>query len=299
MELLTAAALSAVIALALLGATRTALEFAHRSRDRLVAEDAAERIFEQLELDLAGARWRDDGRTWLAATIQTDSARSGRWLEGGKPAEGSLRIDGSDLSGARFGVAGTWLRFFSGRRGSHSRTGAKGAPAVVGYQLIRRPGAAGEEDGRYFFFRTESTAEAASEAGYDLDAAAYLTSDDRDGAVGNVVSPRDGQVLAENVIDFGVELHGWRTGSAGRSDLVQLFPRDEGGLEYRAGSPTADGATAAMPAVADVMVRMVSESGASRLAALESGRMNGEWWTVAEAHSFVFTRRILLHAAGS
>jgi hypothetical protein len=50
------------------------------------------------------------------------------------------------------------------------------------------------------------------------------------------------------------------------------------------------------PVAIDVMVRILTDEGAKQIALLESGKISGDWWTIALANSNVYTRRIDIKA---
>ncbi|MDB6126754.1 MAG: prepilin-type N-terminal cleavage/methylation protein, partial [Verrucomicrobia bacterium] len=67
-------------------------------------------------------------------------------------------------------------------------------------------------------------------------------------------------------------------------------------LDYRAKS--LDGPMAErMPWVVDVVLRILTDDGARMIAGLENGRIAGDWWEIALAHSHVFTRRVVVMVA--
>jgi len=149
------------------------------------------------------------------------------------------------------------------------------------------------------------------------------------GEPGGIRQPDRELLLANNVVDFGVRF--WRRNHATGQDVL-LFPADNLGraantaLGYAAtmaqpnaltipvGSSTLD--TAALttageddigyPDYAEVMIRVLTDEGARLIAAFESGDSiapsatgtptqtedDTYWWTLAEAHSVVYTDRI-------
>ncbi|MDD3180438.1 MAG: prepilin-type N-terminal cleavage/methylation domain-containing protein [Opitutaceae bacterium] len=236
------------------------------------------------------------------------------------------------LADARFGVGGVWLRFFTTSRGANRHTDPStiSAPVAVAYQVIRRCPASDESPGavhRYYLHRTEVRPAAAVvkgmvrpgtlEMGYNIVDVGYEGPTDdswggNDGMeAGDPYAIRCPQCVdtrfAENVIDFGLWLHGRRPGPDGRvATLQRIFPADADHLAHRASAApaTADPGTV-FPEVADVMIRVLTDEGAHRVALLESGRLqrpahyasNEEWWWgVAEQNSVVLTKRIHLPA---
>jgi type II secretory pathway pseudopilin PulG len=244
----------------------------------------------------------------------------------------TLALGAPRIEDARFGVAGVWLRFFTTKPDTNASAADLSAPVAVGYQIIRQnvtSSAASEQ--RYLLFRAEvrrtrtsGGAPGTFEAGYDLDPAAspatpYLAPNATAGDPGNLLRPPLGSVLADNVIDFGVRLYVREGGG-----LRLVFPA----RPAESGAPPATGelttaappsletehlARGAIPAtndyyrhawpkVADVMLRVLTDEGARLIAAYEAGRLapppgvapGDYWWTLAETHSEVFARRIVI-----
>ena len=298
LELLVASAITGLVAGLVLSLTASVLRNWTRSHGALMAEGQARVVLDQLTQDLRGALYRDDGKVWLAATVQPETSVSGLGMNGLKPAGPSLNPAADNLADARFGVGGVWLRFFTVTPGTDPRSNDPAAPVAVSYQLIRRSPTSSGGSPHYLLYRAGVTPAETFAAGYDLSASAYNTPVDVDGAAGNVMRPALRQVLADNVIDFGVHFQGYATDSGSGAPVLQrIFPRDGTDLEFRAKSPAAAGEVGrSFPAVADILVRVLTDEGARRIGALEAGQIEGDWWAIAEENSRVFTRRILINA---
>ncbi len=242
----------------------------------------------------------------------------------------TLALGAARIEDARFGVAGVWLRLFTTKPDTNASAADLPAPVAVGYQLIRQNAtSSAASEPRYLLFRAEvrrtrtsGGAPGTFEAGYNLDPAAapatpYQAPNATAGDPGNLLRPPLGSVLADNVIDFGVRLYVREGGS-----LRLIFPaRPAGpgaapavGETTTAAPPSAEtehlaAALAAAPAdfyrhawpeVVEVMIRVLTDEGARLIAAHEAGRLQppsgvapGDyWWTLAEAHSEVFVRRV-------
>ncbi|MFI5358253.1 MAG: hypothetical protein ACHQ4G_13050, partial [Opitutales bacterium] len=100
-----------------------------------------------------------------------------------------------------------------------------------------------------------------------------------------LTTPGAADIIADNVIDFGL----WLYAREADGGLVRIYP--DNAIGGYAGYPDARGR---WPAVADVMVRILTPDGAQLLAAGEARGTPDEWWRIAESHSRVFTQRILL-----
>ncbi|HWA10919.1 MAG TPA: hypothetical protein VG838_15875 [Opitutaceae bacterium] len=327
LELLIAAALTALLAGGALGISSRMLSSWTRDVGSSPARASARVILDRLTLDLQSALYRDDGKVWLAVSVLDSSGNSGLWQSAprekpGGAGAGSLRLGDSKLADTRYGKAGAWLRFFTNVHPAGGEAQGPAAPTAVAYQIIRH--AAGDNpagaEKRYLLHRTLVRAEEADgrpgalEAGFDLmpgnGYGSYGTPSlgTNDGAQAGdpfqLTRPGDGgSVLGENVIDFGVRLHCWLPGGG----LQRIFPVDENDLDHFAAGPASTrGGSERFPQVADVMVRILTDEGARQIAALESpsSQLGARpaayatdaewWWSLADANSDVFTRRILL-----
>lgn len=310
-ELLVAAALTAMLAALVLATVSGVMGHWTRTAGQLAAAAEARLALEQLTQDLQGAIFRADGNIWLAATVQSDTSLSGQWRAAGRPSQakpgnahpGTLNFAAPAIAEARFGVAGVWLRFFTTKPDTGADAADLPAPVAVGYQIIRdNVTASATSEQRYMLFRAEvrrtrtaGGAPGTFEAGYNLDpdavpATAYQTPSGTTGDPGNLVRPPLGSVLADNVIDFGVRLYAREGG-----DLRLVFPAapaaagslPAGGVITSARPPAfetrhlvmstapaaADFYRHAFPEVAEVMLRVLDGEGARLLAAYEAGRL--------------------------
>ncbi len=293
-ELLVAATIALLLAAAMLAVTGGTLGLWRRAQGGFTANAQAKLVLDYLERDLRGALWRDDGNTWLAVDGFDAALASHGWETTGalKPAAlgsaavGSSGVD-TTVAAARFGRSGLWVRFVTSNVASEGA--GRSLPIAVSYQVVRRAltsaSAPAAETIRYALFRSFVSAEATLAAGYHLPA--------HDAAL---IRPTLTDAIATNAIDFGVWLY--RRESDGR--LRRIFPETPVDLTHRSDSP------ANAPAVADVMVRILSDEGAGLIAAIERGvaerpaefgSTEDWWWSVARAHSRVYARRIEIGGA--
>ncbi len=338
LEVLVAAGITAILAGFMVATLSNVTGFWSRTSGKLSAEAQGRLILDQVALDLQSALYRDDGNTWLAATIPANTNNTiSLWDNTGvvgnavKPANnaGSLQgIAAGSFAEARFGVAGTWLRFFTVKRGSNPAASnatttatSTSAPVAVAYQIVRRRTTANtvNTDRRYLLHRAEVRPAALSapqsgtlQSGFDIVAAAYQPTgvSTQVGAPAEIRFPTINSVLAENVIDFGVRLYVYEPNTAtGGLDLRQIFPETASDLTHTATLPprirNSDSKFVnCFPEVVDVMVRVLTDDGARTLAQFEAGRITAPpgtsqqqyWWELARANSQVFTRRVILNA---
>ncbi|MBI4623277.1 MAG: hypothetical protein HY736_08675 [Verrucomicrobia bacterium] len=250
--------------------------------------------------------------------------------------------DRGKLEQTRYGTAGIWLRFFTTSRGANiaATPASISAPVAVGYQIIRRFTATNplNLNTAYLLHRAEVRPAATTgtsprpgvlESGYNITSAAYTTSTVSTNNGATTGDPRSIQVpgsarnldsvLADNVIDFGVRAY--VRDVAQPSGLRLVFPATATGTLSNAGNARLRsvlpsntpvdqwGTVHPFPEVLDVMLRVLTDDGAAKIANLEKNQTpplivpqkynaNAQqwWWGVAVENSRVYTRRIVLNA---
>lgn len=293
LELLVAATITLVLAGLLLGATINVLQAWRRSQGDASATAAATLVLDQVERDLQGAIFRQNGIVWLdGRIIGSGELTSHGWDLTGegtlKPEGESVRLlpaprDGapSRISDARFGRSGLWLRFVTSEREGGSTT----APVAVGYQVVRRNlGSAAAPAYRYGLYRTRMN----SANTFTFALASGMT----DSAPAGLIRPELGDLIATHAVDFGL----WLSNRSAEGEEQPVYPGNSPGEGVSAGISRG---------VVWVMVRILTEEGATLVEAIERGRVvppagraPGEWWwEQVEAHSRVFVRRIELKGA--
>lgn len=228
----------------------------------------------------------------------------------------------------RFGQGGVWLRFFT----TVSDTNEEGtfhrlsSPRAVSYQIIRLPVVQGSKEVRYQLFRSEVRPghtdpvlanRSTFAAGYDLldPQSLYNTPNnqtdrqsrnfgvlvevqngeavDQGGEPGSIRRPDRSQIIANNIIDFGVRF--WARNPTSQNMEV-VFPKNVADLSFAAtASPNVNVTTKAFPEVAEVFVRVLTDEGVELISNLENGltpNEDGKWWEIALANSRVYTRRV-------
>jgi type II secretory pathway pseudopilin PulG len=360
LELIVAVSVTAVLSGMLLLISRQVLETQSKSSVELERNQIAHFVLDQIQEDLQCAIYRNDGNVWMAMSLLNESANSGSWIEPtqssfAKSSLNSLRIIESDwpsdalqdievdslgqgpFAKSRFGLAGTWLRFFTQSPELDPQAKGDGAARAVSYQIIRY-GITGSSNSRkrYHLFRSDVSAKNTFEAGYNLhpendswygSEASNISVDPNflgtprvPSTLINPVIEEGGDYLptsfslASNIIDFGVRAYHLEKNSFGTGNLVQIFPpidQDSPGSllaeEFFATSHIpyqviTDPTFYLFPDVVDVMVRVLSEEGASILESFENGDFPNteevDWWSIAEEHSKVYFRRIKIYGSG-
>jgi prepilin-type N-terminal cleavage/methylation domain-containing protein len=317
LELLVAVTITLVLAGLMLTVTTNILSLSRRSHGAHTQAVTAKQVLDLLERDLQAAMHRRDANHWLAADVidTTAGLANHGWQTGSgpmKPASGdSQRLlpppdpaGTSRLSEARFGLSGVWLRFVA----TNVESGGS-LPTVIAYQMVRRPVtgnplASNPAPVRYSLYRSAIGPDDTFANGYDVTASAYSSTSNTPTSAGssayrqprNVMNPSHANLLASNVVDFGCWLYVRDT----TGELTRIYPAAIGDLSHQAiGSSVASDSR--FPEVVDVLVRILSEEGAALLEAMEAGRVARPaiyttdadwWWSVIEAHSTVFMRRV-------
>ena len=349
LELLVAVAVTAILATMLLTITRQVVVTHGQTSGNLETNQIANFVLDRIQEDLHCALYRNDGGAWMVATISEDTSTSDSWKQAStpKPPDESIRLTPDDwpdgptdaytdakkqlhLQDCRFGVAGTWFRFFTQSPELDPDVSVSSSVRAVSYQIVRH-GLTGapKSTPRYQLFRTDVSAKETFEAGYDLhpvdgNYTSRSTNDRRQ--PGNVVNPiftdEAGKPatdfsLAANIIDFGIRAYLIEPTSSGRKYLRQIFPdvnatSGSGRYEYTATSNPAYRTNAshplahAFPEVIDLMVRVLTIQGASAISSFEDGLITAPdgvskeeyWWQLAEENSQVYIRRVRILATG-
>lgn len=291
LELLVALSITLVVVVLLLAVTRGALGLWSMTTGRLRTHAQAQAILDRVQLDLESACLVGDGGVCFAATVLDETSLSGWWEDGlrAKPAGESLRVEPQVAEDCRFGIAGVWLRFFTATSGDDGAADVR----AVGYQLVRRELAPGVREWGYLLHRAEVSAANTFAAGYDLDldTGGYRARSATPGNAGNLIRPPLSSVIGDHVVDFGIRVYRIKDYT-----LEQVFPLVGRG-EYLARQADGD-----LPAVVEVVVRILDDSGVRRLAAYEAGHAADSgadaWWRIVEEHSKVVVRRVVLPGRG-
>lgn len=307
-ELMVAVTITLVLAGVMVVVTTGTLNLWRRAQDDFTTTAQARLALDFLERDLHSALFRPTGQTWLAVDVINSAASltNHGWLTtaASKPGTSdSLRclpdnVDGiaPTIAAARFGLSGAWFRFVGVNLESNGSL-----PVAISYQVARRPVSGAvvsttTADVRYGLFRAAVSTSNTFSAGYDLTSSTYASTSNTPGSsriASTLTNPNTGDLLATNVVDFGVWLYSRNTAGA----LTLIYPTGNSDTTHAATT------AAGFPAVADVMVRVLTEEGAKLLDAMENSggavsrpadyATDAEWWwAVVEAHSRVVVRRV-------
>jgi hypothetical protein len=147
---------------------------------------------------------------------------------------------------------------------------------------------------RYQLFRSIVDADQTFNLGYDITAYKQGKSGTKLGAPSTIRAPHPDTLVSEQVLDVGFIFYELNK----NGDLVESWPNRDGSLQptksgnvYRV---PADG----MPQKVDIYVRVISRSGAQKLAAREAGGMRADdWWKAALEDSRLYKRVMRLRWA--
>jgi type II secretory pathway pseudopilin PulG len=349
LELLVAVSVTALLAGMLLNITSQVVRTQTQASGDLETNQVAQFILDRIQEDLHCAVYRNDGNVWMAATVLEDSTTSGSWKEATvpKPTNESLRITPNDWSdgpndpisdannqisliNSRFGMAGTFFRFFTIAPELDPDSTNTGGARAISYQIVRHGlTASSTSRPRYQIFRSDVSAVQTFNAGYNLhpNSGSYIQTSNGVRTPGNIKNPimdgTDGAStdfsLASNILDFGIRAYLIEKNSFGTGNLKQIFPdvnASSGGgtppYEYLAtsnpnyrdsGKPNH---LYSFPEVIDVMLRVMTIEGASAISAYEEGLIptpkgmspQEYWWELAEKNSEVYIRRIRIFPTG-
>lgn len=292
-ELLVAVAVAVVLAGILIAVTRTALDLWQKTQNQSAANVQAKVALDFLVRDLQAAIYREAGEATIAVDIvSTGSLGAHEWRQdyvaANKPDTVSILTPATDSTGrylemSRFGRGGVWLRFLTTNIRPHP---SRAAPAMVAYQISRRPisgptTATNPPAVRYTLSRIFLNGDDTFAAGYEAT--------DHDG---DLTSPGTSDALCDNVVDFGV----WCYRRNSNGALTALYPGNAQDRDFR-------GAGSQYPDVVDVMLRVLTDSGATQLEQMEAGLVQRPviyttdadwWWAVVEAQSRVFSARVVI-----
>lgn len=295
-ELLVAVGVTALLVSMMLGIIVNITGGWNRSSGSLESGNQARVVLDQLTSDLQAAIIRNDSNVWMAAEMRSPSPA---WTGSGNtsmvmgnqiPDPATTAPNLPTLEDYQFGPSGVWFRFFSTVPGTNVANDLTtlSAPRAVAYQIIRRDIIQGSSEVRYQLYRSEVLPNLTFNAGYKVNEGAYIVAGTVSNDPGTLRTPDRENVIANNVIDFGVRILDQNGGV--------LFPRDENDVYPR--PPTVPPTATPLPDAVEIFVRILSSEGAQQISLLESGRITGDWAAVVQAHSRVYTRRVELKAKG-
>ena len=278
LELVVAVSLSVLLLLGIIRMVSMSLDISIRTVERLGAIAEQERIQERVQSDLQ-SMWQKpgwQGMVWAEMPVSDPAARGWDAVKvEAKPAH--LEVDFAarlrdDMKSERWGLTGVRIGWFV--QDSAKAIEDPGGIKAVSYQIMRkRVSPSGTI--RYFLARAEVSARNTLDAGYALDAPTYQAAGAREAAYWSASvlrHPGNAHLIAANVIDFGVRAY--QRDGHGQWQLV--YPA-QGRVNWKG----------EVPERWVVMLRILSDAGAQQIENLEQGRIDADWWTLAQRHSRV------------
>jgi prepilin-type N-terminal cleavage/methylation domain-containing protein len=273
--------------------------------DSVARETEARGALDTIARDFESAFFREGDDVMFAVDVLNDN--SGAKWEGGtkRPI-----ADGFDPSLHQYGWAGLWVRMFTS------------APSfnAVGYRIIRTTIKDGVGEARYMLYRNVASMKAtvfeaeaalieASSDVFDFESGMYL------GASGYIVGTDRANILAINVVDFGVRLYVYETdpvnqdpsGDDAPDGLRLIFPADESSaLEssveslFHRGSTFLEAADDEdrYPDVVEVFLRVLNQDGADEILEMEEAGDDSLWVETVEKKSRLYRRYIRVSGKG-
>lgn len=259
LELLVATAITAVLMTLMVAIISSISKSWNTTSGKLTSEGEARLVLDQLTQDLQGAIYRSDGNVWMAATILPDSAADSAWTKvaNEKPAASSTNLAATastttdmlipasaagQLSSARFGRSGVVLQFFTNQPGTNTsgNTSTLSAPVAVCYRLMRLPITSDSSSQGYMLYRGSVTPQLTFTTGYNFstmtsagnyakptDAASPPAANALAGTVASASCPVRAEMLAQNIVDFGIRMYVRQTVTSGTTSTTNyrlVFP---------------------------------------------------------------------------
>lgn len=271
--------------------------------DSVARETEARGALDTIARDFESAFFREGDDVMFAVDVLDDD--SGTKWEGG--AERPIS-DGFDPALHQYGWAGSWVRLFTA------------APSfnAVGYRIIRTTIKYQVGEPRYMLYRNVATLKDTIEVAdfaldssatnvFDFESGMYLNSD------GYVLGATRENILAVNVVDFGVRLYVYDSSGGGDPSGVDapdglrlIFPADGSsvlessvdGLTHRGTTYLGTAYENRYPDVVEVFMRVLNQNGADELLDMEEAGDNTRWEETVEKNSRLYRRYITVGGKG-
>ena len=271
--------------------------------DSVARETEARGALDTIARDFESAFFREGDDVMFAVDVLGDD--SGAKWEGG--AERPIS-DGFDSVLHQYGWAGSWVRLFTA------------APSfnAVGYRIIRTTIKDQVGEPRYMLYRNVATLKdtievadtalaASSTKVFDFNNDMYLDGE------GYVLGMDRGNILAVNVVDFGVRLYiydssegGDPSGDDAPDGLRLIFPEDGSsglassieGLTHRGSTYLGTAYVNRYPDVVEVFMRVLNQNGADELLEMEEAGDNTLWEETVKKNSRLYRRYITVGGKG-
>ncbi|HCR29238.1 MAG TPA: hypothetical protein DIV79_04390 [Opitutae bacterium] len=297
-EMIVALAVTAVIGYLFISIGRDFVRAWDHIGDTVSRETEARAAMDWIARDIESAFFQDGTNVMFAVDMLDDGSNSGKWEASsvGRPTS-----SGTDTANHEYGWAGCWVRLFT----------ASPTLNAVGYQIIRstmRETIPPAFTPRYMLYRNAATVRETIDKELDLgNATAYPL------GVGDVVNPQRPNILAVNVVDFGVRLYIYEADpTIDYSDvdapdgLRLIFPANTSSrLETDISLAAAhQGSTfsgnvygSRYPDVVEIYMRILTERGADLIYEMEEAGDNTFWEEIVANNSRLYRRYIVVRGS--
>lgn len=295
-EMVVALAITAVIGYLFVSIGRDFVRAWDHIGDTVSRETEARAALDWIARDFESAFFQEGTRVMFAVDVLDDENNSGKWETGGAALRPSS--SGFDTVNHEYGWAGCWVRLFT----------ASPTLNAVGYQVIRstmKDTTPPTFTPRYMLYRNAALVKDTIDKELDLaNAVAYPA------ATGDVVNPIRSNILAVNVVDFGVRLYVYEADpTTDPSDvdapdgLRLIFPADGASrlvtdigtaADHRGSTFTGTVYGNRYPDVVEVYMRVLSENGADLISDMEETGENALWEEVVANNSRLYRRYIVV-----
>jgi len=299
-EMVVALAVTAVIGYFFISIGRDFVRAWDNFGDAVSRETEARAALDLIAKDFESAYFREGSSHMLAVDVLPDNGNASADWEVG-PAERPTS-SGFDTVNHEYGWAGCWVRLFTTTPSLNA----------VGYQIIRSTIRDNLGTPRYMLYRnTTLTRDVISniENGF-ADALDLTGSNALYDVSGGVVNPKRSNILAVNVVDFGVRLYIYEPNpTSDPSDvdasegLRLIFPADESSRlqspipnngQHRSSTFVGTAYSDRYPDVVEVFMRILNENGAQALSAMEESGSNAQWEEIVANNSKLYRRYIVV-----
>ena len=299
-ELLVALAVTAVIGYFFISIGRDFVRAWDNFGDAVSRETEARAALDLISKEFESAFFREGSGSMLAVDVLPDNGNASSDWEVG-PAERPTS-SGYDAANHEYGWAGCWVRLFTSTPSLNA----------VGYQIIRTTIRDSVGTPRYMLYRnTTLTRDVVDnlENGF-VDALDLTGGNSLYDVSGGVVNPTRSNILAVNVVDFGVRLYIYEPDPSSDPSSVDapeglrlIFPADgsstlqnpiPSGGQHRSSTFVGTRYSDRFPDVLEVFMRVLDENGAEILSEMEESGSNAQWEEIVANNSKLYRRYIVV-----
>ncbi len=294
-EMVVSLAITAVIGYFFISIGRDFVTAWDNFGDSVARETEARSALDKIARDFESAYFIEGAGAMFAVDVLGDNSNTGSKWESGSAERPSG--SGFDATNHEYGWAGCWVRLMT----------ASPTLNAVGYQIIRTTIRDSVGTPRYMLYRNATLARDTvnnyATGQFSLTSSAYTTG-------GAVASITRNNILAVNVVDFGVRLYVYESDpTTDPSDvdapdgLRLIFPANSSSrlestipssLQHLGSSFSGTDYATRYPDVVEVFMRVLSENGATEISEMEEGGSNAQWDQIVANNSKLYRRYIVV-----